>query len=159
MWIREGETRSIPGAEGYYLENKQFILENYTKDEADEVFGDALERVGPIVKNYQTDVSLYKDPEGGLPGQSDKMEFVKDESIIVNKPLKFDGYNVFQMDYELNELKSMTFQLTEKATDKSLGEFTVDLMNPERMYELGDGANVELRIITLIMGVLKTENQ
>ncbi len=28
MWIREGETRSIPGAEGYYLESKEFILEN-----------------------------------------------------------------------------------------------------------------------------------
>ena len=60
MWIREGETRSIPGAEGYYLESKEFIIENYTKDEADEVFGDALERVGMIAKNYQTDVALYQ---------------------------------------------------------------------------------------------------
>ena len=60
MWIREGETRSIPGAEGYYLESKEFIMENYTKEEADEVFGDALERVGMIAKNYQTDVALYQ---------------------------------------------------------------------------------------------------
>ena len=56
-----------------------------------------------------------------------RSEFVKEYSIIVNKPLKFDGYNVFQMDYRLNELKSMTFQLTEKATGSSFGEFTVDL--------------------------------
>ncbi|WP_186671053.1 cytochrome c biogenesis protein ResB [Sporosarcina sp. BP05] len=143
MWIREGETRSIPGAEGYYLESKQFIMENYTKEEADEVFGDALERVGMIAKNYQTDVALYKTPEGGLPG-SDEMDFVKDYSIIVNKPLKFDGYNVFQMDFRLDELKSMTFQLTEKATESSLGEFTVDLTNPEREYELDSGARVIL---------------
>ena len=61
MWIREGETRSIPGAEGYYLESKEFIIENYTKEEANEVFGDALDRVGVIAKNYQTDVALYKD--------------------------------------------------------------------------------------------------
>ena len=54
-----------------------------------------------------------------------RAEFVKDYSIIVNKPLKFDGFNVFQMDYRLDELKSMTFQLTEKATGKSFGEFTV----------------------------------
>ena len=58
----------------------------------------------------------------------------------MNKPLKFDGFNVFQMDYRLDELKAMTFQLTEKATDKSLGEFTVDLINPKDSYELGDGA-------------------
>ncbi len=143
MWIREGETRSIPGAEGYYLESKEFIMENYTKEEADEVFGDALERVGMIAKNYQTDVALYKTPEGGLPG-SDQMDFVKDYSIIVNKPLKFDGFNVFQMDFRLDELKSMTFQLTEKATESSLGEFTVDLTNPEREYELDNGASVIL---------------
>ena len=34
MWIREGETRSIPGAKGYYLESKEFIIENYAKEEA-----------------------------------------------------------------------------------------------------------------------------
>ena len=143
MWIREGETRSIPGAEGYFLESKEFILENYTKEEADEVFGDALERVGMIAKNYQTDVALYQKPEGSLPG-SNEIEFVKDYSIIVNKPLKFDGFNVFQMDFRLDELKSMTFQLTEKATDSSFGEFTVDLTNPEREYELENGAHVIL---------------
>ena len=143
MWIREGEMRSIPGAEGYYLESKEFIIENYTKEEADEVFGDALDRVGQIAKNYQTDVSLYQKPEGELVGTQD-LEFVKDYSIIVNKPLKFDGYNVFQMDYRLDELKSMTFKLTEKATDKSFGEFTVDLTNPDRTYELEDGATVTL---------------
>ena len=143
MWIREGETRSIPGAEGYFLESKEFIIENYTKEEADEVFGDALERVGMIAKNYQTDVALYQKEEGSLPG-SNETEFVKDYSIIVNKPLKFDGYNVFQMDFRLDELKSMTFNLTEKATGSSFGEFTVDLNNPERDYELENGASVVL---------------
>lgn len=143
MWIREGEMRSIPGAEGYYLESREFILENYTKEEADEVFGEALERVGQIPKNYQTDVSLYLKPDGELVGTQD-LEFVKDYSIIVNKPLKFDGYNVFQMDYRLDELKSMTFKLTEKETDHSYGEFTVDLTSPERTYELENGATVIL---------------
>ena len=108
-----------------FLESKEFIIENYTKEEADEVFGDALDRVGVIAKNYQTDVALYQKVEGSTPWESDASEFVKEYSIIVNKPLKFDGYNVFQMDYRLDELKSMTFQLTEKATGKSFGEFTV----------------------------------
>lgn len=144
MWIREGETRSIPGAEGYLLESKEFIIENYTKEEADEVFGDALDRVGAIAKNYQTDVALYRKVEGSIPGEADASEFMKEYSIIVNKPLKFDGYNVFQMDYRLDELKSMTFRLTEKETGKSFGEFTVDLTKPARTYELEDGATVVL---------------
>jgi len=144
LWLREGETLEIPGAPGYYLENKEFILENYT-DEDKEVFGAALERTGTIAKNYQTDIALYKNAEDGIPGQAEKREFVKDYSIVVNKPLQFDGYNVFQMDYRTDELKSMTFQLTDKATEESLGEFTVDLIEPERSYELDSGAIVELK--------------
>lgn len=144
LWIREGDLLEIPGAPGYYLESKEFILENYTKDEADEVFGQALERVGMIPKNYQTNVNLYKIPDDALPGQSN-LEFVKEDSIIVNNPLKFEDYNVFQMDFRLNELKSMTFHLTEKKTEKSFGEFTVDLVNPDKVYELDNGARVELR--------------
>lgn len=144
VWLREGETRAIPGAPGYYLKNNQFIIETYSKEE-DTAFGQAIDRVGTIVKNYQSDVTLYKDAEGGLPGQSDRMEFVKDYSIVVNKPLSFDGFNVYQMDYRLDELKSMTFRLIEKETDKSFGEFTVDLLNPKRLYELNEGATVELK--------------
>lgn len=143
MWIREGELRSIPGAPEYYLKSNKFTMETYSKDEANEVFGEALDRVGSIVKNYQTDVSLYKKKEGGLTGSTD-LEFEKDYSIVVNKPLKFDGYNIFQMDYRLNELKSMKMKLIEKGTDKSFGEFTIDLDDPKGVYELEDGATVNL---------------
>src|SRR5690606_41708195 len=100
-------------------------------------------RVGTIVKSYQTDVSLYKKKEGSLPGSTD-LEHVKDYPIIVNKPLKFDGYNIFQMDYRLDELKSMTMQLIEKKSGKSIGQFTIDLDDPEGIYELNDGARVDL---------------
>ena len=61
------------------------------------------------------------------------------QSLLIIR-LTFDGYSVFQMDFRLDELKSMTFQLTEKATEESLGEFTVDLIDPERKYDLGNGA-------------------
>jgi len=143
MWIREGELRSIPGAPDYYLKSNDFTLETYSKDEADEVFGKAIDRVGTIVKSYQTDISLYKKKEDSLPGSTD-LEHIKDYPIIVNKPLKFDGYNVFQMDYRLDELKSMTMQLIEKKTGKSFGQFTIDLDDPEGVYELNDGARVDL---------------
>ena len=145
LWIREGEKLEIPGAPGYYLENNGFTIENYSMDEDDEVFSTALERVGTIAKNYQTDVSLYKNAEDAIPGQTENIEFVKDESIIVNHPLMFDGYSIFQMDFRQNELKSMKFQLTEKASEQSLGEFTIDLINPEEKYELENGAIVELK--------------
>ena len=79
MWIREGETRCIPGAEGYYLESKEFILEYYTKDEADEVFGEALERVGQSRKITKRMYRCIKIQKVHVPGQSDKMEFVKDD--------------------------------------------------------------------------------
>ena len=55
------------------------------------------------------------------------------------------GIMFFRWIFVLDELKSMTFQLTEKATEKSLGEFTIDLINPEDKYELENGAIVELK--------------
>ena len=144
LWIREGETRSIPDAPGYSLESKNFELENYTGEEDEAVFGEAIERVGTVAKNYQTDVVLYKKPEDSLPGASD-MEVVKEYPIRVNEPLKFDGYAIYQMDFKLDELKTMTFALTNKETEESLGDLTIDLINPEKSYDLGNGASVELR--------------
>jgi len=145
MWLREGETRAIPEAPGYYLESKEFILETYDKDQANEVFGDAIDRVGTIASNYQTDVVLYKTPEDGLPGQTDSLEEVKKESIQVNKPLKFDGFAVYQMDFRLDELRTMHFSLINKASGESLGDVSVDLVDPKTNYDLGNGTTVELR--------------
>lgn len=144
LWLREGETLEIPGAPGYLLENKGFILENYSEED-DAVFGDAIERAGVIAKNFQTDVALYKKSDEDVPGQTDNIKLEKEYSIVVNKPLTFDGYSVFQMDYRTDELKSMTFQLTDKSTEASLGEFSIDLMDPERFYDLGNGSSVELK--------------
>jgi len=144
MWIREGETRAIPETPGYYLKSNEFILETYDKEQADEVFNDAIERVGTIASNYQTDVVLYKKPEDALPGQTDKLEEVKKDSIQVNEPLKFEGFAVYQMDFRLDELRSMQFNLSNKATGESLGDLSVDLVEPEMSYDLGNGNKVEL---------------
>ncbi len=144
MWIREGETLYIPETDGYYLENKGFIYETYSKDESSEVFGEAIDRVGMIASNYQTDAVLYKGPEDSLPSNSKELTFEKEYSIQVNKPLKFDNFSVFQMDFRLDELKSMTFQLQDKETAQSFGEFTIDLANPQSMYELEEGYKVEI---------------
>ena len=144
MWIREGETLYIPETDGYYLESKEFIYETYSKDEASEVFGEAIDRVGTIASNYQTDIALYKGPEDSLPSNSKELTLEKEYSIQVNKPLTFDNFSVFQMDFRLDELKSMTFQLQDKETAESFGEFTIDLANPQSEYELGGGYKVEI---------------
>ncbi len=144
LWIREGETRAIPDAPGYVLESKGFTLETYTGEGEEEKFGEAIDRVGTVAKNYQTDVVLYKIPEGTLPGDTADMEVVEEHAIRVNQPFKFDGYALYQMDFQQDELKTMSFALQNKETSESRGELTIDLVNPETTYELEDGSIVEL---------------
>jgi len=144
MWLREGETLYIPKTNGYFLESKEFIYETYSKEESEEVFGDAIDRVGAIAKNYQTNVVLHKGPEGAVAGHLEDLTFEKEAAIQVNKPLKFDNFSVFQMDFRLDELASMTFQLQDKLTAESFGEFTINLSDPEPVYELSNGYKVEI---------------
>jgi len=144
LWIREGETRAIPEAPGYYLENENFTLETYTGEGDEERFSEAIDRVGSVAKNYQTDSILYQAPEDSLPGATDELKKVKEHAIQVNQPLKFDGYAVYQVDFRQNELKAMTFDLTNKETEESLGTMTIDLVSPEKSYEMDNGARVDL---------------
>ncbi|WP_409270512.1 cytochrome c biogenesis protein ResB [Neobacillus sp. SCS-31] len=145
LWIREGETKAIPGTENeYYLQNDKFILEVYDKEKDDEVFREALERAGTVAKTYQSNVVLYKKSSESLPGEKPKLIRVKDYEIRVNEPLKFEGFALYQVDYKLDELNSMTFSLTEKETGKDFGEIKIDLYEPKNTYELGDGYKVRL---------------
>jgi cytochrome c biogenesis protein len=144
LWIKEGETKQIPGTQGeYYLKNNQFILEVYDKEKDPDVFQQAIDRVGVIAKTYQTNVELYKVKDSSNPNQP-SFEKVKEQAIRVNEPLKFNGYALYQVDYRLNELQSMTFNLTNKQTGESFGTITIDLFNPQEVYDLGNGYQVEL---------------
>lgn len=141
MWLREGELRAVPGMEGYFMRNDKFILETYDN----EAQGEQLKQgVNVMAKNYQTNVTLYKQQEGDLPGQTDNLEVVDTFEIKVNSPLKHEGYAVYQMDYGLNELKTMKFALTNKATGESLGDVIIDLANPETEYVMNDKTRVEI---------------
>jgi len=144
LWIREGETRAIPDAPGYVLESKGFTLETYTGEGEQEKFGEAIERVGTVAKNYQTDVVLYKVPEGALPGDTSEMDVVEEYPIRVNQPFKFDGYALYQMDFRQDEFSTMSFALENKETGESRGDLTFDLVNPDTTYEMEDGSVVEL---------------
>lgn len=144
LWIREGEKKVIPGTDGeYMLENKKFIVEVYDKETDKEVFGDAIDRVGVIEKNFQTNSILYKRTDDGLPGE-DKFVQEREVEIRVNEPLKFDHFAVYQTSYKLNEIEAMTFNLINKGTEESFGTVTIDLFNPQDEYDLGNGRKVGL---------------
>lgn len=146
MWLREGDVEKIPGtSENYYLKLNKFTLDVYDKN-ADTKFKDALNNVdNAVAKNYQSDVTLYKAGET-IPGTEPELEKVKDDSIKVNQPLKFhnNDFAVYQVDFRLNEFDKMKLQMTEKQSGKSLGVLTIDLYNPKKDYDLGNGYSVKL---------------
>lgn len=145
--LREGETKVIPGTSGeYYLKNNEFIFEIYGDAEEDEQFQRAIEStdLGFVPKNFQTNATLYQKEGEALPGEEPRLKKLKDAEIRVNEPLKVDGYALYQVDFRLNEFQAMSFTLEKKGSEDSLGEFSVDLLNPEDHYDLGDGYEVEL---------------
>jgi cytochrome c biogenesis protein len=146
VWLREGETKALPGTEGqYYLKNEAFILEVYDKEnEEDQRFIEAIDKSGMIAKNFQTNVTLYEQAENTLPGEDGELIKIRDDQIKVNEPLKHDHYALYQVDYKLDELKSMSFDLVNQTTSESFGSLTIDLDNPKQLYDLGAGYSVEL---------------
>lgn len=145
IWVREGETRAITGMDGYFIENRDFILETHDNEPQGE---QVKQNVNVVAKNFQTDITLYKQPKDAIPGDTENLEKVKDYSIRVNHPLKEDGYALYQMDYRLNELKQMNFELINKASEKSLGKMEIDLTNPKKEYDLGNGSSVQILVYT-----------
>lgn len=146
LWIREGETKAIPETDDqYYLKNNQFIVELYDKEKDGEVFEQALDRAGGVVKTYQANVTLYEKKGDTVPGEEPELEKVKDAEIRVNEPLKVNGLALYQVDYKLNELHEMSFALQNKETGEEFGDVTIDLSNPDKLYDLGDGYSVEVK--------------
>ncbi|MDG4656058.1 cytochrome c biogenesis protein ResB [Ectobacillus antri] len=147
IWLREGETKEIPGTNGkYYIKNEKFIKELYDSKQEDAVYDEAISRVGDnmIPKNYQTNAVLYKVKGDTIAGQKPKLEKVKTYKIRVNEPLKIDNYALYQVDYKENELSKMLLHLEQKETGTKWGPITVDLANPQVKYDLGEGKSVEL---------------
>lgn len=144
LWLREGETKVVPETDGqYYVANEKFILENYDKDK-DKTFEAAIDRAGMVVKNYQTNAVLYKRVGPAIPGEKPELEKVKEHKIRVNQPLKFEKFALYQVDYKLDELNTMSFSLTNKASGKTFGDIKINLYDPKSKYELGNGYHVEV---------------
>jgi cytochrome c biogenesis protein len=145
LWVREGETKVIPETDGqYYLKNVDFKLEVYDKEKDNEAFSEAIDRAGMVAKNYQTDIILYKKKGNAVAGEEPELEEVDESSIRVNEPLKFEKFALYQVDYKLDELNQMKFLLTKKSTGEPFGDITINLNDPEELYELDNGYSVEL---------------
>ncbi|MFO1441753.1 cytochrome c biogenesis protein [Bacillus sp. Bva_UNVM-123] len=145
LWLREGETKVIPDTQGeYYLKNNQFILEVYDKEKDKEVFSEALDKVGMVAKNFQSNVTLYKKSGETIAGETPELEKLKDKEIRVNDPLKFGSFAIYQVEYKLDELNKMSFTLANKKSNAEFGSITIDLFDPKDRYDLGNGYSVEV---------------
>ncbi|MFT4413147.1 cytochrome c biogenesis protein ResB [Fredinandcohnia humi] len=147
LWLREGETMSVPGTNGkYYLKSEKFILEVYDKENEKEVFEEAIENAGNqmVAKNYQTDVVLYERTDEIIHGVEPKLKEIKSHEIKVNEPLKHDHYAFYQVDYKLNEIGSMSLSMIDKASGDNFGTITIDLRDPQSNYDLGNGYSIEM---------------
>ena len=82
--------------------------------------------------------------EERFTGEKPHLKKVEDYKIRVNQPLSFNGYSLYQVDYKLNELNSMSFSLINKQTNQSFGDISIDLFDPKQKYVLGNGYSVEL---------------
>ncbi|UOE92414.1 cytochrome c biogenesis protein ResB [Alkalihalobacillus sp. LMS39] len=144
VWVREGDTVVIPGTDGqYFIENEEFILEVY--DEEDEVFGEALQRSGvPVAQTFKTRAVVYERMESTVVGEEAELKEIARHNIIVNDPMKFADFALYQVDFKLNELNQMAFTLDHKESGDTFGQFTVDLYNPLDEYDLGDGYKVRV---------------
>ncbi|WML30825.1 cytochrome c biogenesis protein ResB [Neobacillus sp. OS1-32] len=143
LWIREGETALVPETgEQFYLHNNQFILQHYDKNK-NKKFEKALAKAGNVVKNYQSNVVLYKRIGEKIPGEKPKLEKVKEYKVRVNHPLTFEGYSVYQSSFR-SEMNAMRFALTNKKTNQSYGELTINLRDPKEKYDLGNGYSVKI---------------
>lgn len=146
FWVREGGTQKVPGTnDEYYIENHKFIFEQYDKN--NKRFGEAIDKESGnmLPKNYQTNVTLYKQRGNQPIGAAPDLKKVKDDEIKVNHPLSMGPYSVYQVDYKLNEFTKMSFALQNKSTGKKHGSFTVDMLNEQKsVYPLDDGYKVKL---------------
>lgn len=145
LWVREGETKVVPETnEEYYISNNHFILQVYDKSKDNKAFEAAIDRAGMVPKNYQSNVTLYKKSRETITGEKPDLKKIKDYQIRVNQPLHFDGYSIYQVDYKMNELNSMSFTLINKQTKQTFGDLTINLIDPKTSYDLGNGYSVEI---------------
>lgn len=135
VWVREGEIKKVPESH-FYVKNEKAIMEFYDPKQLPK----DVQINGDVVETYQTNAVLYeKDPKTG------KLKPVHRDKILVNHPLQYKGYELFQSSM-IPELTGISLKVVEKKTNQELGKFTVNLfdMKPDHLYVIDD--KVEIKI-------------
>lgn len=135
IWLREGEIKRIPESH-YYVKNEKAIMEFYDQKQLPK----SIQGNGTVVKKYQTNAVLYERDE-----KSGQLKEVHRDSILVNHPLQYQGYELFQSSM-VPELHYLSLKVLEKKSKKELGRFKVNLyqMSPKDIYQVGQ--HVEVRV-------------
>lgn len=134
-WFPEGEITKIPDSD-LYLKNEKFTVEYYPEEELPEKFRES----GRIVpKLFETQAVLYQcTADCGDPSKEPVLEEVERHNIRVNDPLNYQGFKVYQFDFDLTpKLRSVSPTLVRADTGESLGKFKLSMMDPSEVYELG----------------------
>jgi cytochrome c biogenesis protein len=133
LFILEGDTVPIP-ATNFYVKNEKFTVVFY---ENEELRGQFQQEQRVVPKLYETRAILYECSE--RCGTSDPvLTEVSRANIEVNKPLKYQGFALYQFGYDITpQIISLTVALKDKVTNESYGEFLLRTRNPDLAYEAG----------------------
>ncbi|GIO42880.1 cytochrome c biogenesis protein ResB [Paenibacillus apis] len=134
-WFPEGEITKIPDS-NLYLKNEGFTVEYYPEEELPEKFRESG-RVVP--KLFETKAVLYQcTADCDDPSKDPLLEEVKRHDIRVNDPLNYNGFKVYQFDFDLTpKLRSVTPSLVRADTGESYGKFKLSMTNSEEAYQVG----------------------
>lgn len=140
--IVEGETKAIEGTP-YYIKNEEFILEFFQPEELSKQF---REEGRIIPKRYETKAVLYECiADCDVPGLEPQLVEVKRHDIIVNKPLKHEGFLAYQIDYDIAaQIISVNPTLINKETGEQYGKLFLDINDPAEHYTVGP---YEIRLV------------
>ena len=93
-YVKGKQRLSLVQIESIILKIKTLLLE--THDEDDERFKEHLQEGRQWFKQLSNRCSIYK-AKKLCPGAEPELEQVVEDSIQMNKPLKFDGYTVISI--------------------------------------------------------------
>ncbi|UOB19680.1 cytochrome c biogenesis protein ResB [Macrococcus armenti] len=146
--IDEGDTKVIPGTHNeYYIKNNKFIFEQYDKASMSNINSKSTDdAMNKIAKNYESKVTIYKNnADTSVIGSAPELSKLKDESVRVNHPVKFDQFALYQNSFDQSQLKTINFKVQDKS-GKQIGDtFEVKLDNPDNDYKVSKQMSVHLR--------------
>ncbi len=132
--IPDGETVHITDT-GYYVKNEKFTVDFYEDDELpDELKGTSR------AKLFRTEAILYScNSNCDNPGKEPELVELHRQEIIVNEPLVYKGFKLYQFDFDLNpKLRAVKPTLFDKQTGTAYGSFDLTMKEPQLEYKLGD---------------------